>query len=85
MSNSDLAGVDDYGGVHSPGECWRKSSFSMSDGDCVEVATLASGQVGVRDSKAITDPHLRFCPDVWTTFVGDIRQSYSAAVGNLVP
>jgi hypothetical protein len=30
---------------------WRKSSFSVADGNCVEVATLADGQLAVRDSK----------------------------------
>jgi Domain of unknown function (DUF397) len=55
---------------------WRKSSFSMSAGDCIEVAVLADAHVGVRDSKATAGPHLRFHPSVWTTFLGDIGGKY---------
>ncbi len=84
MSNSTLGGADDSGESRPSGGNWRKSSFSMSNGDCVEVATLARGQVGVRDSKAITGPHLRFSPNAWTTFVGDIRRSLATA-GRLIP
>lgn len=30
---------------------WRKSSFSVAAGECVELAALDGGLVGVRDSK----------------------------------
>jgi len=30
---------------------WRNSSFSYSNGECVEVAVLGDGTVGLRDSK----------------------------------
>jgi Domain of unknown function (DUF397) len=39
---------------------WLKSSFSFGNGECVELALLDDGAIGVRDSK---DPHgavLRF-------------------------
>jgi len=59
-------------------EHWRKSSFSGSNGDCIEVAVLATGAyVGIRDSKAITGPHLRFRPSAWTAFVADVRDARS--------
>lgn len=54
-------------------ESWRKSSFSMSAGDCVEVAILPDAGVGVRDSRATAGPHLRFSLDAWATFLGDVR------------
>ena len=31
---------------------WQKSSYSMSNGQCVETARLVGGRVGVRDSMA---------------------------------
>jgi hypothetical protein len=52
---------------------WRKSSFSGSNGDCIEVASLAGGHVGVRDSKKTSGPSLLFSPDAWTAFLNDIR------------
>ncbi len=36
------------------GVTWRKSSYSGSMGNCVEVARLTSGDVAVRNSR---DPH----------------------------
>lgn len=66
-----MTGDDDS--CHSRRGSWRKSSFSMSNGDCVEIAVLADAHVGVRDSKAAAEPHLRFRPDVWTAFLGNIR------------
>jgi hypothetical protein len=65
--------TDDGEGCHLRGGSWRKSSFSMSNGDCVEVAVLADANVGVRDSKATALPHLRFHPSVWTAFLDHIR------------
>ena len=52
---------------------WRKSSFSMSAGDCIEVAVLSDAYVGVRDSKVTAGPHLRFSLDSWATFLAEVR------------
>ena len=51
---------------------WRKSSFSMSNGDCVEVATLPSGWVAVRDSKN-TGPMLAFSRRDWRSLVIQLK------------
>lgn len=39
---------------------WRKSRRSGAQGNCVEVAFLGTGRVGVRDSKAPDGPVLIF-------------------------
>jgi hypothetical protein len=49
---------------------WVKSSLSFSNGNCVEVAGLPGGRIGVRDSKDVTGPVLRFTPSEWHAFLG---------------
>jgi Domain of unknown function (DUF397) len=62
---------------HTPDSCaelrWVKSSLSFANGDCVEVASLPDGQIGVRDSKDATGPVLRFTPAEWKAFLGGAR------------
>jgi hypothetical protein len=41
-----------------PGTTWRKSSFSNSQGDCVEFARLQEGMVAVRNSRHPAGPAL---------------------------
>lgn len=50
---------------------WFKSSRSTGARDCVEVAFLDGGQVGVRDSKNPTGPALVFAPAEWDSFTTD--------------
>ncbi|GII02275.1 transcriptional regulator [Planobispora takensis] len=52
---------------------WQKSTFCMSDGECVEVAPLAGGGVAVRDSKDPAGPVLTFTPGEWRAFVAGVR------------
>jgi hypothetical protein len=52
------------------GLSWIKSSLSFSNGNCVEVASLPDGGVGVRDSKDPSGPVLRFTPGEWHAFLG---------------
>ncbi|MEV8633073.1 DUF397 domain-containing protein [Streptosporangium sp. NPDC051023] len=53
---------------------WMKSSLSGPDGgECVEIAMLLQGRVGVRDSKDSAGPALVFAPGEWTTFVESIK------------
>jgi len=56
------------------GPAWRKSSYSGYNGDCVEVAVLRSGQVGVRDSKAHgSGPVLHLSSAEWAAFLALVR------------
>ena len=53
---------------------WAKSSFSFSNGNCVEVAALPGGSVAVRDSQDPAGPVLRFTRDGWDTFLAGARR-----------
>ncbi|MEV0360102.1 DUF397 domain-containing protein [Nocardia sp. NPDC050697] len=48
---------------------WFKSSHSGGGNDCVEVAHLDGGLVGVRDSKNAAGPALIFTPGEWDAFL----------------
>lgn len=50
------------------GACWIKSSRSAANNECVEVAFLDNGLVGVRDSKNPNGSALLFTPSEWDTF-----------------
>jgi hypothetical protein len=52
---------------------WVKSSLSFSNGNCVEVARLPEGAIGVRNSRDPGGPVLSFTPGEWDTFVGRAR------------
>jgi len=53
---------------------WRKSSFSGSGNNCVEVATNLPGVVAVRDSKDRSGPVLTFTPSEWSAFIADVKK-----------
>lgn len=57
----------------SSGSSWIKSSLSYANGNCVEVASLSGGEVGVRNSRESGGPVLRFTPDEWHAFIGGVR------------
>ncbi|MGW0047687.1 DUF397 domain-containing protein [Nocardia cyriacigeorgica] len=52
---------------------WFKSSHSSGQTDCVEVAWLEDGHVGVRDSKNPKGPALTIAPSQWDAFAGALR------------
>ncbi|WP_227997001.1 DUF397 domain-containing protein [Nocardia australiensis] len=52
---------------------WFKSSKSGGSQECVEVAFLDRGMVGVRDSKNPTGAALVFAPADWDAFVVGAR------------
>ena len=47
---------------------WQKSSYSASDGNCVEIGR----GVGIRDSKAPTT-HLPVSDKTWSAFLADVK------------
>lgn len=65
-------------GVH-----WVKSSLSFSNGNCVEVADLPGGGIGVRHSKHPEDAVLRFTPGEWQAFLGGVRNGEFDGFGAL--
>jgi uncharacterized protein DUF397 len=70
----------ELGNAGAPGPTWMKSSLSFAHGNCVEVASLSSGQVGVRDSKDPNGSILRFTPAEWTAFLAGVRNGEFDAI-----
>ncbi len=56
------------------GAKWIKSSLSFANGNCVEVADLADGSIGVRNSRNAAGAVLRFTSDEWHAFLGGVRK-----------
>jgi hypothetical protein len=52
---------------------WVTSSFSFANGNCVQVARLPDGGIGVRDSKDPAGAVLRFTPAEWHAFLAGAR------------
>ncbi len=52
---------------------WIKSSLSFSNSNCVEVAGLPGGEIGVRNSRDSAGPVLVFTPGEWHAFLGGVR------------
>lgn len=61
--NAELSGAE-----------WFKSSHSGGGNDCVEIAHLDGGGVGVRDSKDPAGPSLIFTASEWDAFVGGVKE-----------
>jgi Domain of unknown function (DUF397) len=55
------------------GAGWRRSS-RCAHGECIEVGTLATRRVAVRDSKRNgSGPALVFTPAQWQFFIKDVK------------
>ena len=57
---------------------WRKSSYSGSQADCVEVGTTRAGGVRVRDTKEHGyGPELAVCGRDWRRFLTAVRAGHA--------
>ncbi|WP_405734170.1 DUF397 domain-containing protein [Streptomyces sp. NBC_00028] len=62
-TNQDLTGAP-----------WRKSSYSGTSGDCLEIAApTPTTHIAIRDSKDPARGHLRVAPATFTAFVNSLR------------
>jgi hypothetical protein len=73
-----LVQIFEYGDMKSSSgadtaQYWRKSSRSMTNGNCVEVAGLVGEFVGVRDSMNPRGTVLRFTLGEWGAFMEGVR------------
>jgi hypothetical protein len=62
---------------------WVKSSFSYATGNCVEVAGLSDGVIGMRDSKDASGPVLQFSGAEWQAFLGGVQNGEFDRFGRL--
>ena len=55
---------------------WRKSSWSAMNGNCVAVAELRAGLIGVCDTKdGGLGPVLLFSGPAWRSFIRDVKSA----------
>jgi hypothetical protein len=52
---------------------WRKSSYSIANGQCVEAATIPGAGVLIRDATRPAGGNLRFPAEAWQEFTAGIK------------
>jgi len=75
-ASSGTAGIGrrEPGCLPEAGTSWRKSSWSGYSGNCLEVAGLDGGLIGVRDSKQNgLGAVLRFDHAAWSSFLAGVK------------
>ncbi|GII90623.1 DUF397 domain-containing protein [Sinosporangium siamense] len=53
---------------------WRKAERSGDSGDCLEVAPLPGGQVGIRDTEHLDQPPFVVSASVWGAFIDGAKR-----------
>ena len=61
--------------MNSTGSPWRKSTYSVSNHNCVEVGATSQGAAAVRDTKDREGPQLAFGTQDWHRFLKRVRQA----------
>ena len=61
--------------MNNTGSPWRKSTYSVSNHNCVEVAATSQGVAAVRDTKDREGPELAFGTQDWHRFLNRVRQT----------
>ena len=56
---------------------WRTSSYSSTNGACVEVDPGSGARMLVRDTKNREGPVLAFRPSAWQRFTGRVKSAAS--------
>lgn len=64
-----------------PFPAWRKSSLSNPNGNCVELAALDSGRVGMRNSRDVHGAVLDYPADVFGAFLAVVRDGALDEIG----
>jgi Domain of unknown function (DUF397) len=59
---------------------WRKSTKSIANGQCIEIAALLNGRLSVRDSVDKAGPTATFTPNVWRTFLTRVKDGDFPAI-----
>ncbi|HEX6472825.1 MAG TPA: DUF397 domain-containing protein [Streptosporangiaceae bacterium] len=77
---SPLNGPVDHGPVHNGmpaselvGVVWHKSRCSSPQGECVEMARLATGEIAVRNSRYPDGPALIYTQAEIDAFIGGVK------------
>jgi hypothetical protein len=63
---------------------WRKSTYSLANGNCVEVGT-GQALVAVRDSRDPDGPVISVSPRAWIEFTEHVKHATSRRRGHRPP
>lgn len=80
-STTPHRGTDDAGHPDLASAAWRKSSLSNGATNCVEVAMLADGSVGVRHSRRPDGEVIVYSASEWAAFVAGVKAEEFEPVG----